>query len=133
MLDAFVQQSIALTVQPTVVLFRNGWDADDAPYPRIAAQICHQRAQQLGHIDTVCLRSPRSAIDLHARRINDVIAHAMRFKKAMEPEPVIASLVAGNDLDRSLKFSASTRADLLDQVKQSVPVTTLQRVSAYFL
>ena len=46
-----------------------------APYLWFTARIRHQGAQQLDHIDAICLRSPHWAIDLHDR-IDDVVAHA---------------------------------------------------------
>src|SRR5215813_8980915 len=41
-LDTFANQSITLTMQPTVVLFGDTWDAHNAPNLRLTPQIRHQ-------------------------------------------------------------------------------------------
>src|SRR5262249_46214596 len=88
MLDTFVDEAIALAVQPTVVFLSNGRHSHYAPYLRIATQIRAQRAYQLARINFVCLRTSRSAIDLHARWIDNVISHAMLYQESMQPESV---------------------------------------------
>jgi hypothetical protein len=47
-----------------------------------------------GRIDVIRLGSSRPPIHLHARRIDHVAAHALAFEQTVEPEPVIARLVA---------------------------------------
>src|SRR5215470_18109072 len=42
MLDTFVDQPAAFPVKPTIVLFDDSRDTDDAPNLRLAAQIRHQ-------------------------------------------------------------------------------------------
>jgi hypothetical protein len=65
--EAFGDQAIPLAMQPAVIFFFNAGDTDNAPYLRIAAQICQQRAQQLWHVDIVCLYPSRATIDMHTR------------------------------------------------------------------
>jgi hypothetical protein len=40
-LATFVDQTVTLTVQPTVILFSNSWHAYHAPHLRFAAQMRH--------------------------------------------------------------------------------------------
>src|ERR1700694_3782873 len=108
MLDTFADQAVAITVQPTVIFFGNTWDTDHAPYFRVAAQIGHERAQQLCHVDVVGLGPSRSPIHLNARRIDDVVADTVRLKEAMQPEPVITGLVARDDLHWAVQLSRNT-------------------------
>jgi hypothetical protein len=42
MLYAFVDQTITLAMQPTVIFLHNTWHTHNAPYLRLAAQIRHQ-------------------------------------------------------------------------------------------
>jgi Transposase len=49
----------------------------------------------------------------------------------MEPDPVIACLIAPNDLDRPLQLTTNTGADLADHLKQPVPA--FYRVLADFV
>jgi hypothetical protein len=42
MLNAFVDQTITLAMQPTVIFFDNTWHAHNAPHLRLTAQIRHQ-------------------------------------------------------------------------------------------
>src|SRR5262249_53061502 len=91
------------------------------------------RAYQLARINFVCLRTSRSAIDLHARWIDNVISHAMLYQESMQPESVIACLVAAHDIDGLLQLSVNTLADLVDELKQSPAVAALQWVVADFL
>ena len=87
----FAQCSRQSAAQRTVILLGNGWDPHQAPYLRFAAQIGHQRAQQFGYVDVVGLGAAGAPINLHARRVDDVIAHAILFQQPMDPEPVPAS------------------------------------------
>ena len=41
-LETFVDQPTTLTMQPTVVLFGDGWYAHNAPHFRLTPQIRHQ-------------------------------------------------------------------------------------------
>jgi hypothetical protein len=73
---------MTLAVQPTIILLVDGWDLYNAPYLRLAAQICHQRAQHFGHVDVMRLDA---SINLQARRVDDEIAHAILFQQPMNP------------------------------------------------
>src|SRR5215470_4410186 len=88
--------------------------------------------QQFVCINLVRLNPTCPAIDLYARWVDDVIAHAILLQE-MQPEPVIAGLIAANDLDCLLQLSANTGADLIDELKQTLPVAACQCVTADFL
>src|SRR6516164_1524321 len=92
--DAFRDQAVSLAVRPARILFGKTGRPHHAPHFRLAAQIRHQRAQKPLRVDPVRFHAPRPAIHLEACWIDDVIAYAMRLEESVQPESVIASLIA---------------------------------------
>src|SRR6476660_9211295 len=104
-LDTLVNQPATLSVEPTVVLFGDTWHAHNAPNLRLTSQIRHQGLQQSLGIDAVRLRATRPKINLQTCRVDHVVADAVCFEQAAEPEAVVASFVARNDFHALLRFS----------------------------
>src|SRR5215831_20980708 len=92
-LDSFTDQPATLTMELTIVLFGDTRHAHNAPNLWLTTQIRHQRREQSLDINSVRLGSARSTINLHTRRIDDVVAYALRFEQTVEPETVIARLL----------------------------------------
>ena len=78
----------------------------DPHHPRLAAQIRHQRAQHLLAIDPVGLHPPRPLIHRNARRVKHVVRDPGRQQKPMQPEPVVAGLVAAHHRRNALPAPA---------------------------
>src|SRR5215469_5298321 len=129
-LDSFADQPATLTMKPTVVLFGNTRHAHNAPDLWLTTQIRHQRSQQSLDINSVRLGSARPTINLHTRRIDDVVAYALRFEQTVEPEAVIARFVATNHIHAFLQFSSNARPNPLAQLQKLLPIAGLQRVAA---
>src|SRR3984893_13921314 len=53
----------------------------------------------------------------------------MCFEQTVEPEPVVARLVARNDFHGLLHFSGNSRPNPLAQIQEPLPITGLQRVA----
>jgi hypothetical protein len=85
---------------------------------RLAAQVTNQRTNHPISIDPVRLRPPSTPVHLQTGRIEDMVVDAVCLQHAMQPEPVISSLVAGHHFDRPAKFPNHAAADSLDQFKQ---------------
>src|ERR1700726_3634328 len=62
-------------------------------------------------------------------RIDDVVAYAVCFEQTVEPEPVVARLVARNDFHGLLHFSGNSRPNPLAQIQEPLPITGLQRIA----
>src|SRR5260221_12880404 len=56
-------------------------------------------------------------VHLQARRVNDVIAYAVRFELPVQPETIVAGLVARDHFDRPTRLAADTCPHLLDQLE----------------
>src|SRR6202022_736999 len=115
-LDAFADQPVTLTMEPTVVLFGDTGHAHNAPNLRFTPQIRHQGSQQSLGIDAVSLRTTRPTINLQTCRVDHVVTNAVCFEQAVEPEAVVASFVARNDFHGLLHFSGNSRPDPLAQI-----------------
>src|ERR687894_2834390 len=98
MLDAFFDQPLPLPAAAPLILLLEAGYADHAANLRLTAMPCHQRAQQAGKIDPIGLASAGTAVDQQACRVDDLIGDAMRQQEPVQPEAVIAGLVAGDDL-----------------------------------
>jgi hypothetical protein len=72
-----------------------------------------------------------AAINLQARRVDDEIAHAILFQQPMNPEPVIAGLIAANELNRTLQLATNAGANLVEELSQLLPA--FHRVHADFV
>ena len=79
-LNAFGDQTITFTVEPPRILYGNAGHAHHAPHLRLAAQIRHQQTQRPLRVDPIRLYSSHPPVHLQARRINNVIAYAVRFE-----------------------------------------------------
>jgi hypothetical protein len=88
-------------------------------------------ASAANHLDVVRLHASGAAINLHTRRVDDVIAHAILFQRPMDPEPVIAGLIAANELNRTLQLAINAGANLVEELSQLLPA--LHRVLADFV
>jgi hypothetical protein len=132
-LNALLRQPIPLAVQPPRIVFGQAWHPHHAPHLRFAAQMGHQGSQQPFGIDPIRLGLARSSVHLQAGRINHVIAHPMRFQLPMQPEPIIAGLIARYRFDRPAQRANHARTYLFDQIEQAFPVTALQRATADFV
>jgi hypothetical protein len=128
-LDTFVNKPATLAMEPTVVLFRDTWHAHDAPNFRLTPQIRHQRSELSFDIDAVSLGSTRPTINLQTCRVDHVVADAVCFEQAVEPEAVVASFIARDDLHALLRFSGNSRPDPLAQIQELLPIAGLQRVA----
>src|ERR1700731_964349 len=95
---------------------------------RLATQISDQCPQHTVDVDSVRLRSARSPVHLQAGRIQNVIVNAMGFQDPMQPEPVIARLVARHHLDRSVQLPSNARVNPLNQIEQRLGVACLYLV-----
>src|SRR5215471_8109062 len=73
-------------------------------------------AEQLSGIDSIGLGSPRATIDLQARRIDHVVAHAPAFEQSVQPEAIIPRFVAGDHFNGLLQFLPNSRPGPLDQL-----------------
>src|SRR5215467_3249988 len=123
-------QPATLTMEPTVVLFGDTRHAHNAPNLWLTTQIRHQRSQQSLDVTSVRLGSARPTINLHTRRIDDIVAYALRFEQTVEPEAVIARFVATNHIHAFLQFSSNARPNPLAQLQKLLPIAGFQRVAA---
>ena len=71
----------------------------------------------------------RPTINLQTCRVDHVVADAVCFEQAMEPEAVVAGFVARNDFHTLLRFSGNSRPDPFAQIQELFPVTSLKRVA----
>jgi hypothetical protein len=111
-------------MEPTVVLFGNTRHAHNAPNLWFTTQIRHQRSEQSLDINSVRLGSARPTINLHGRRIDDVVVYALRLKQAVEPEAVVARFVARNHIHVFLQFSSNARPNPIAQLHKLLPIST---------
>src|SRR6516164_9145228 len=115
-LDTFVDQPTTLTIEPTIVLFGDTWHSHNAPDFRLFSQIRHQGSQQSLDIDVVSLRATRSTINLQTCRVDHVVADAVCFEQAVEPEDHRSQLRSKKRSLRAFSFlwqlaSGSARTD----------------------
>src|SRR5262252_8863357 len=96
-------------MQRMVVLFGDTRHAHNAPNLWLTTQMRHQRSQQSLDVNSVRLGSARPTINLHTRRIDDVVAYALRFKQTVEPEAVMTRFVARNHIHAFLQFYSIAR------------------------
>jgi hypothetical protein len=98
-LDPLTDQPLALAMQPLGVLLLEARNAHHAARIRLAAQMATECTLHPLEVDPVGLGALRSPVYQQARRIEDMIAHPMRFQHMVQPEAIVAGLVARDHLD----------------------------------
>ena len=97
---AFLHQPLALAPRPACVLLLHRGRPHHAAHPPLAALVAYQHPHQLLQIQSVGLGPPRSPVDLDARRVEHPALHTLGLKPAVQPEAVVARLVAAHDAHR---------------------------------
>jgi len=70
------------------------------------------------------------SINLKTCRVDDVVADAVCFEQTVQPEIVVARLIARNQFYVFLRFSGNSRPDPLAQIQEFPPIAGHQRVAA---
>src|SRR3954447_9798680 len=94
------------------------------------SRVGHEGPQQGTGVNPVGLDPPGAAVDQQAGGLDDDVAHAGRPEAAMEPEAVVAGLVAGPHLDRAAILLLLPHPAALDQLQQAVDIAGPQLVGA---
>jgi hypothetical protein len=84
---------------------------------RLAGVETQEHAHQLGGIETVALGPPPTAIDLARCRIDDNLGAALVGQPAVQPEAIVAGLVATDD--GGIIGQAETAFGLVDLLEQA--------------
>ena len=116
-LDPLPDQPVTLAMQSPGVFLLDARHPHHAARIRLTAQITGQRPQHSLDVDPIGLGTPRPPVHQQARRIENMIAHPMSFEQAVQPEPVIAGLVARDHLDRPAQLAANLPANPFDQLE----------------
>ena len=84
-------------------------------------------------VEPVRLRPPASTADKDARRLDDMVGHAIREQETMQPEAVPTRLEAGDYLDLGAEPGFRPLALLGDEGKQPPRVAGIQPVESNLL
>src|SRR3954451_3327175 len=125
---ALLEQGLPLAVGARRILVRPRRHAHGRPDARLAAVVRHQRPQQRLGVDPVGLGPPGAAVDLEAGGTDDQVGDAGRDQHAVEPEPVVAGLVARGDGDRLARRLRGGGPRLLREGQQGPGVAGRQAV-----
>jgi hypothetical protein len=129
-LDALLDQPLPLATAAPPILLLGAGDPNHAADLRLAAMPRHQRAQQAGEVDPVGLAPAGAAVDQQARRVDDLIGDAVRHQEPVQPEAVVAGLIAGDDPYRPAEARFGPSARRPDQHQQGRRITAGDRVPA---
>src|SRR5215468_3163006 len=118
-------------MQPPGIFLLDARNPHHAACIRLAAQITAKCPQHPLDVNPIGLGAPRPPVHQQARRIENMITHPMSFEPAVQPEPVIAGLVARHHLDRSAQLSANLLANPFDQLEQAIGSSCCSMGSAH--
>src|SRR5215471_14150726 len=130
-LDPLLDQPVTLAMQPPGIFLLDARNPHHAACIRLAAQITAKCPQHPLDVNPIGLGAPRPPVHQQARRIENMITHPMSFEPAVQPEPVIAGLVARHHLDRSAQLSANLLANPFDQLEQAIGSSCCSMGSAH--
>ena len=91
----------------------------------------HEHPQEALCVRAIGLEAPSPAAHLDARRVKNAVVDASRFQQAMEPEAVIAGLIAGVDLGRLNALSRCRGSGSIKKSKQALGIATGDLVEAH--
>jgi hypothetical protein len=129
-LDPLLDQPVALAMQPPGVFLLDARNPHHAAGIGLPAQIAAQRPQHPLDVNPIGLGPPRPPIHQKACRIENMIVHTGSREQAVQPEPVIAGLVARDHFDRPAQLPANLPANPFDQLEQTFPIPARQSVLA---
>src|SRR5207237_3747926 len=101
--DAIDQPRLLLLQRPDLPLKVAGvfllgrGHVDNAPESPLSGEVPQQHREQLLRIEPVRLDAASPAVDFDRGRVHDQVLHTHYFEKPMEPESVLARLVAAED------------------------------------
>ena len=110
MASTFAHQSLPLTVEPPRILFLGRWRPN--------------------HATTVCLDMLGATIDRKTRRIEDVVLDAVVDEHPVQPEPVVACLIAAYRPHPANALASKLGLQAVDELKQPLRVPACYRMHA---
>jgi hypothetical protein len=129
-LDTLIDQPLALTAAPAAVLVLDARHPDHAAHLRLAALPGDQRAQQDAQVDPGRLGPARPAVDRQARRVDHLVLDAAGAQQPVQPEAVVAGLVAADHGGRSAELLFRPPPRACDQLQQRPAVAARDAVPA---
>lgn len=128
--DPLVQQAFTGARDPLAIHLLSAGHAYDSANIVIAAIERHQYAQHAARIGAIRLHVLAPPTDLDTGGVEHCVVYAACDKVTMQPEAIIARLVARTDLGRADPILCSRRASLGEQAHESVEITPRQLIQA---
>src|SRR5580704_6741400 len=128
MAGALTHQSLPFTMEPPRILFLGRWRANHPAALRIALHEAYNRPEQALGVDIVCLDMLGAAIDRDTRCIEDVVLDAVVEKHSVQPEPVVACLIAAYRPDPADALVSNLRLQAANKLKQPLRVPARYRM-----
>jgi hypothetical protein len=127
---ALAHQPLAFARAPAGVLLLGRGRARHRAHPRLAAHPCRQHPHQMLEIEPIGLRPPRPPAHRYTRRVDDLVAHALRAQPAVQPPAVVPGLVEAPHPDRPKAAAQRPRPRLPDQIGHRRHLAARHRVAA---
>jgi hypothetical protein len=128
MAGALTHQPLPLTMEPARILFLGRRRPNYAAALRIALHKSHNRPEQTLSINIVRFYVLGTPIDGKTRAIEDVVLDAVVDKHAVQPEAVVARLIAAHCPKVTRALVAKLRLQAIDKLKQPRFVTARYRM-----
>jgi hypothetical protein len=128
MLPALGDQPLALAVGAARVLTLDRRHLHHVAHRPVAAAPRHQRPQQHRRVQSVGLGAPRPAVHLQAAGVHHPAGDLLRSEAALQPEPVVAGLVADNDPHLMAGRPLLARLQAAEQREQAENIAAIELV-----
>jgi hypothetical protein len=122
MASTFAHQSLPLAMEAPRILFLGRWRPNHATTLRIALHEAYNCPEQTFGVDIVCLDMLGATIDRKTRCIEDVVLDAVGDEHPMQPEPVVACLIAAYRPHPADVLVSKLRLQAADKLKQTLRV-----------
>jgi hypothetical protein len=130
MAGTFAHHSLPLAMEAPRILFLGRWRPNHATTLRIALHEAYNCPEQTFGVDIVCLDMLGATIDRKTRCIEDVVLDAVVDEHPMQPEPVVACLIAAYRPHPADVLVSKLRLQPADKLKQTLCVPARYRMHA---
>ena len=124
--DALLHEEFPLPMRTFCVFLLHGRHDDGPASVGIAGEFCGQDAQEPDRIQSIGFGAPGASGHQNAGRLDNVIEHAVRGQKSMQPKSIPSRLEAADDERRRLIWSIQSTAQVGDKSKQPFAVARFQ-------
>ncbi len=131
--DPLLHQEFPLPMRSLRVFFLRRWRNDDLASVRISGNLYGQDTQEPNSVQAIRLGTSGAAGHQYAGRLDNVVDHAVRNQKSVQPKSIPPGLKTADDYRSRLIWRIQPTAQASDESKQSSAVTRLKPMKLSFV